>query len=219
MPKNVIFDMDGVLVDSEPLHTELEVILFEKLGINITSAYHDQLKGMSPFGMWKKIKKDFGLKTPVEEFLEQEEQLKTSEIRKRDINTNPGVSELVRNLYESDFRLSVGSSSPREIISLFMEKSGLTAYFDHFVSSEDVEHGKPEPDIFLKISDLYKISSSQFVVIEDSHNGVLAAKAAGMSCVGYRNLNSGEQDLSSADLVIDDFEELTPEILRKLNQK
>lgn len=218
MPENVIFDMDGVLVDSEPLHWELEQILFKELGIKITSEYHDKLVGTSPEKMWETITSDFQLKYSVAELVQKEKQLKLAEMEKREIKTNPGVKDLIKELYDEKVPLSVGSSSPVEIINLFLRKTGLEEYFDYRVSSEEVANGKPAPDIFRKIASAYGKAAEKFVVIEDSQNGVAAAKAAGMSCVGYKSSNSGKQDLSAADLVIKNFGELSSEILLKLKR-
>ena len=150
MPEIIIFDMDGVLVDSEPLHKELEQQLFKELDLQITPAYYNQLVGTSPRQMWERITSDFELQIPVDELLQREKELKLSEIRKLRLQLNKGVEALLKDLKKNEFRLSVGSSSPKKIIELFLEKTGIAHLFDHAVSSEEVTHGKPAPDIFRK---------------------------------------------------------------------
>ncbi|MGA9591256.1 MAG: HAD family phosphatase [Salegentibacter sp.] len=218
MPEIIIFDMDGVLVDSEPLHKELEQQLFKELDLQITPAYYNQLVGTSPRQMWERITSDFELQIPVDELLQREKELKLSEIRKLSLQLNKGVEALLKDLKKNEFRLSVGSSSPKKIIELFLEKTGIAHLFDHAVSSEEVTHGKPAPDIFLRIASLYEIAPEGLVVVEDSRNGVVAAKAAGMRCIGYVNANSGEQDLSQADLLVERFEELSPQVFQKIRK-
>ncbi|MGB8376388.1 MAG: HAD family phosphatase [Salegentibacter sp.] len=218
MPEIIIFDMDGVLVDSEPLHKELEQQLFKELDLQITPAYYNQLVGTSPRQMWERITSDFELQIPVDELLQREKELKLSEIRKLRLQLNKGVEALLKDLKKNEFRLSVGSSSPKKIIELFLEKTGIAHLFDHAVSSEEVTHGKPAPDIFLRIASLYEIAPEGLVVVEDSRNGVVAAKAAGMRCIGYVNANSGEQDLSQADLLVERFEELSPQVFQKIRK-
>ncbi|MFZ0489613.1 MAG: HAD family phosphatase [Salegentibacter sp.] len=218
MPEIIIFDMDGVLVDSEPLHKELEQQLFKELDLQITPAYYNQLVGTSPRQMWERITSDFELQIPVDELLQREKELKLSEIRKLSLQLNKGVEALLKDLKKNEFRLSVGSSSPKKIIELFLEKTGISHLFDHAVSSEEVTHGKPAPDIFLRIASLYEIAPEGLVVVEDSRNGVVAAKAAGMRCIGYVNANSGEQDLSQADLLVERFEELSPQVFQKIRK-
>jgi len=212
----VIFDMDGVLVDSEPIHLELEKKVFNEVGLNISDTYHYTLVGMSPKQMWQKICSDFVLKNEAEELLEIEKAIKYSEIQKREIYATDGLLELLGKLKISGFKMSVGSSSTKNLINLFTHKIGVRSYFDFLVSSEDVENGKPFPDIFLKVAQMYSTDPSRCVVIEDSSNGVAAAKAAGMKCVGYRNPSSGNQDLSNADLTISNFNELSVDMLTSI---
>ncbi|SFW49209.1 haloacid dehalogenase superfamily, subfamily IA, variant 3 with third motif having DD or ED/haloacid dehalogenase superfamily, subfamily IA, variant 1 with third motif having Dx(3-4)D or Dx(3-4)E [Sinomicrobium oceani] len=209
MRKHVIFDMDGVLVDSEPVHMQILAEVLREMGVEITKEYHFTLVGMGALMLWEKLKKDFGLQGDPKDLLEAHKAYFFEVIGDRDIPPTSGISELLDRLRASGYNLSLGSSSPVKLIDIFMDKVNLREYFDYVVSSEHVANGKPFPDIFLKISELYGIAPESFVVIEDSRNGVKAARAAGMQCIGYRNENSGNQDLSAADLLIDDFRELT----------
>lgn len=205
----VIFDMDGVLVDSEPLHLELEQRLFRQLGLPVDAALHDSLVGMAPRTMWSTLKTHFSLTQPLEELLETERQLKLTVLQQHEVPCVPGVDDLLHRLHSAGCRLSVASSSPRVLIGLFIEKLGFRPYFDHVVSSEDVREGKPAPDIFLEVARRYGQPPARFTVVEDSANGVRAAKAAGMRCIGYQASNSGHQDLSPADMVTQDFRQLS----------
>ena len=99
----------------------------------------------------------------------------------------PGVERWIRWLHEQHIPIAVASSSPRALIDLIMEKTGLGAYFDVRLTGEEVEHGKPAPDIFLAAASQIGISPAHCLVIEDSRNGVQAAKSAGMRCIGYHN--------------------------------
>ncbi len=89
-------------------------------------------------------------------------------------------------------------------------------YFQHIISGDLVEHGKPAPDIFVYAANALREEPAHCVVIEDSTNGVKAAKLAGMKCIGFKNPNSGDQDLSLADMVIDDFRKVNLEIFESL---
>ena len=95
--------------------------------------------------------------------------------------------------------IAIASSSPRLFIEAVVEKIGIQQYFTIIVSGEEVERSKPEPDIFLKAARLLNVNPFECLVVEDSKSGTIAAKKAGMKCIGYLNLNSGEQDLSQAD--------------------
>ncbi|RNL95037.1 HAD family phosphatase [Sinomicrobium pectinilyticum] len=211
MQKHVIFDMDGVLVDSEPVHMQILEEVLAGIGVEVTREYHFTLVGMGALMIWEKLKKDFGLNGDPRDLLEAHKAYFFQVIHNREIPLTNGISELLDRLKLEGYNLSLGSSSPVKLIDIFMEKVNLRSYFDHVVSSEHVANGKPFPDIFLRISELYDISPDKFVVIEDSKNGVRAARSAGMQCIGYRNMNSGNQDLSAANLLIYDFRELTTE--------
>lgn len=211
MQKHIIFDMDGVLVDSEPIHMEILGEVLRGMGVTLTKEYHFTLVGMGALMMWEKLKKDFDLEGDPADLLDTHKAYFFRVIKDREIPLTDGISDLLDRLKSSGYNLSLGSSSPVKLIDIFMEKVDLRGYFDHLVSSEHVANGKPFPDIFLRVSELYNLSPDNFVVIEDSRNGVKAAKAAGMQCIGYRNANSGNQDLSGADLTINDFRELSTE--------
>jgi HAD superfamily hydrolase (TIGR01509 family) len=104
--------------------------------------------------------------------------------------------------------MALASSSTQRVIDTVLEKLALVGVFDPVVSGEEVEHGKPAPDIFLRTAGLLEIPPETCLVIEDSANGVRAAKAAGMVCIGFRNPNSGAQDLSAADAIVASLDEI-----------
>ena len=210
--------MDGVLVDSEPIHMELEQQVFEFLGIDFTEAYHHTLVGMAPKDMWIKIKQDHNVSKEIDVLLQTEKRIKIETIIQRDIKSIDGIDSLLTLFKKSGFSLSVGSSSPKKLIEVFIDKMGIRHYFDYLVSSEDVQYGKPAPDIFLEVAHRYNLSPDNFLVIEDSKNGVKAAKSAGMKCIGFKNQNSGNQDLSEADYVIESFYDLDEQIIKRLTQ-
>jgi HAD superfamily hydrolase (TIGR01509 family) len=218
MEKFVIFDMDGVLVDSEPIHMELERLLFKQLNIQVSTTLHHTFVGMAPKRVWETLIREFSLSHTVDELFQLEKEVKHAELQARQIQHIPAVNTLLATLKENGYRLSVASSSPHLIIDLILEKLGFRHYFDFVVSSEDVRDGKPSPDIFLEVAKRYQVSPGKFIVIEDSSNGVKAAKAAGMKCIGYKSANSGNQDLSLADLVTEDFSKLSLENFEKLRK-
>jgi HAD superfamily hydrolase (TIGR01509 family) len=217
MHKYVIFDMDGVLVDSEPIHMELERILFSELNIVVPTDLHETFVGMAPRKVWETLKQKYGLPQTIEELLKIEKDVKFSALHARQIYCIPGVDKLLADLKSDGYKLSVASSSPRNIIHLVLEKLNFRQYFDHIVSSEDVKDGKPSPDIFLEVAQRYGMPAEQFIVVEDSHNGVRGAKAAGMKCIGYKSEHSGKQDLTLADLITENFHTLNLVDFEKLH--
>jgi HAD superfamily hydrolase (TIGR01509 family) len=118
-----------------------------------------------------------------------------------------GIRNLLSILKANGFIIAMASSSPRKNIEVILSKVKLINYFEYIVSGEDVEKGKPNPDIFLKAAEKFKVEAHDCTVVEDSNNGVIGAKAAGMKCVGFRNLNSGNQNIDKADIILNAFDE------------
>ena len=119
-----------------------------------------------------------------------------------------GVDILIKDLYIKGIKVALASSSPRNHIEAIIKKFNLTDYFHAMVCGEDVKEGKPSPDIFLHTAKIINTLPKECIVIEDSYNGVLSAKAANMKCIGFRNLNSGNQDLSKADMIVTSLKDI-----------
>ncbi|HLT92268.1 MAG TPA: HAD family hydrolase [Woeseiaceae bacterium] len=205
MPPLVIFDMDGVLVDSEPMHMRLEREMFERLSLPISEAEHQAFVGMSPAGMWGTIKARFDLPHAVDDLVEMDTDVKAREIGATPLEPIDGVEELIADLEDAGCELAVASSSQKRLIEAVTEGLGLRQRFSHLVSAEEVRRGKPHPDVFIRAAELCGRKPADCLVIEDSANGVRAALAAGMKCVGFVNESAGRQDLSGADLVVRNF--------------
>ncbi len=217
MLRAVLFDMDGVLVDSEPLHFESEGRVFGALGIEVTLAERHSFVGMAADGMWKYLKETYSLKQPVTDLVEYDEQSRVRYFSGLSrIPAVPGAGELLQDLAARGIRLALVSSSSEAIIGIMMEKTGFGRYFDLKINGRSVKNGKPAPDIFLSAAKLLGEEPRECVVIEDSRNGVRAAVSAGMKCVGFRNPNSGSQDLSGADSIVDEMGKIDYDLLVSL---
>ena len=215
MLKAVIFDMDGVLVDSEPIYYEIEKKNFRKLGLKISEREHLSFKGMTGKGMWSLLKKKYGLPQPLNELILSARKI-TLERMAVEKNLKPilGVVPLLSALKRHGVKLLLATSASKECMDLLLAVLKLGQYFEHKVCAADVEHGKPAPDIFLAAAKRAGVHPMSCIVFEDSRNGVLAAKRAGMKCIGYDD-SAIKQDLSSADLIIDSFDKIN---YRKLLQ-
>jgi HAD superfamily hydrolase (TIGR01509 family) len=112
--------------------------------------------------------------------------------------------------------MALASSNNKMAVDSIIEKFGLRKYLKVAISGDDVTNGKPDPEIFLKASEKMNIEPHECLVIEDAANGVIAAKAAGMKCIGLQNKNSGNQDLSEADLVVNNFNKLDINLIKDL---
>lgn len=212
--KAVIFDMDGVLIDSEPAYLEMNRKMFAEYGIEMDDEDYKALVGLPSVPMWTMLKKKYSLKNEVSEFLKIEKK-RMLEILDSDIISGPveGVTELLTVLKEKKAMLSVASSSARENIDFILSKLKLTGFFDSVISGEEVRNGKPSPDIFLKVSGKLNVSPDKCYVIEDSANGIRAAGSAGMHCIGFSNNETNTQDLSGSEIILKNFNRKNIEVL------
>jgi HAD superfamily hydrolase (TIGR01509 family) len=205
--KMVIFDMDGVLIDSEGFYKEINYQYFEELGVDITDEEYESFIGISASLMWDYIKKKGNVLEEVATLKKGEKERKYKYLTQKPLAPMPGILSLLEKLKEQNYSLSLASSSDRKNIEVIVQKLDIASYFNYIVSGEEVQNGKPAPDIFLKAATQVNVAPKDCYVIEDSNNGARAAKAAGMQCVGLRSPNSGQQDLSMCDLIIDSFAE------------
>lgn len=153
--------------------------------------------------MWKDLKEKYNLILSVEELLKLQSELKIEVLNETKIEAIDGIKELLNELRQNKIITAVASSSPRFFIEAILETIRIREYFKVILSGEEVQRGKPSPDIFLKAAEMLRVNPQECVVIEDSKNGVKAALSAGMKCIGFANLNSGSQDLSSASTIVD----------------
>jgi HAD superfamily hydrolase (TIGR01509 family) len=200
--KAVIFDMDGVIIDSEPLHAIADNQILKDSGITAPDGYFDRFAGWTNQSMWDEIMKDYKLPISQEEISELQLPLKIKLLQEGDYRPIAGIIELMERILELGFPMAIASSSPVQFIEAVIEKLGLRKYIRYWLSGEDVINSKPAPDIFLKVAEVLNVDPGECLVIEDSASGVAAAKRAGMKCIGYQNPNSGQQDLSGADQTI-----------------
>ena len=216
MLKAVIFDMDGVLIDSEPFHLIINMRIFNELGINVSFEEYQTFIGTTHEYMWSSLKEKYGLPQKVSELVNMQVSGNIEYLKNEKVEAIKGVIDLLSEIEKENIKIGIASSSPKEVIELVINKLGISNYFRAIVSGEDFEKGKPAPDIFLEAARLLDTEPMNCVVVEDSEKGVKAAKAAGMKCVGFRNHNTGNQDLSRADLIVDEYNSLKISTLRDL---
>lgn len=205
----VVFDMDGLLLDTETLWHEAEVELFTRHGSSFswedkmavigtsfdqTAHYFGERLGASPEGGAALVR----------------EMLDIMHARlQRQVEGRPGAVELVERL-RGRIPLAVASNSPRMLVDTALATARLTGVFDAVVTSDDVVHGKPAPDIYLLACERVGVRPEDALALEDSPSGIAAAKAAGLACIGVPQF--AETDVSAADRVIDSLEELLAEV-------
>lgn len=218
MIKTVIFDMDGVIVDTEPVHHFAYLQHFEQLKINVPPEMYATFTGNSTKNIYQKIKNIFDLDLDVETMVNQKRDFFNDAFNnKDDLKLLNGVLDLIKDLHQNGMQLILASSSTINTINKIFDRFNLNQYFDFKVSGEDFEFSKPNPAIFLHAASLSKFKKENCIIIEDSSNGVKAAHSADIYCVGYNSVNSKLQDLSLANVVINDFSELNFNMISKIN--
>lgn len=220
MIKAVIFDMDGVIIDSELIRLHHVLGILKNMGVNMSNEEYIKFIGTTYRYIWSTIKDRYGLPNEVEELIamDRDEYFKYISSPKTIKKPIEGIPEFAKSLYENTYKMAVASSSPINVIKLVVKSTSLNRYFDVLVTGDYVKRSKPEPDIFLYAAEKLGVLPEECVVIEDSCNGVKAAQKAGMKCIAYRNLNSGNQDLSKADLITDSFYDLVGLDLNNINR-
>lgn len=201
--KAVIFDMDGVIADTEPFHAKITAMVGEYYQLPITAESCVRFIGSTTRNMYETLLKESDSSLSPEEVMETDRRMKESLLQKEGYQAVPGALELIRHLYQQGIKLAIASSSTENDIKNVTESLGIQEYFCELVSGACLEHPKPAPDIFLLALERLNVSASEAVVIEDSANGVNAAAAAKLAVIGLLNPNSGNQNLIAASVLTD----------------
>jgi len=206
--KAVIFDMDGVIIDSEPLYRKIQDKIFKDLGFSVSDVEYDTFIGLGLKKMWKRLIVSRNLKQSIEYLIELNNQQIHEYFKEEKLEPMSDFIEFLDLCLSKKMKTAVASSTSKIVIDTILRKLGVMHKIPIIVSGEEVPAGKPAPDIFLEAADRLNISPANCIVIEDSENGVKAAKSARMYCIGLQNPNSGKQDLSAADKIINSFKEI-----------
>jgi beta-phosphoglucomutase len=209
MIQTVIFDMDGVIVDTEPVHRYAYFQQFGELNIDVTEEMFTSFTGNSTRNVFQNLKILFNLEQEVEDLIQRKRTIFNEAFdTKSDLELLEGVENLIKELHQKGMQLILASSASKVTIERVFGRFQLHQYFTHVVSGEDFPKSKPDPAIFEHAASLSIAFKENCIVIEDSTNGVKAAKAAGIYCVGYNSIHSKSQDLSAADVIINHFNEI-----------
>jgi len=211
----VIFDMDGVLVDSYQAHLRSWQIVAEEQGHTVTEEHFAATFGRTSREI---IAAHWSPDLTEQENLAIDDRKEAAyrQIIEAEFPAMPGVRELLQRLHDAGFLLAIGSSGPPENIDLVLDRLDARSLFQGIVSGSDVTRGKPDPQVFLIAAERLGLPPSQCAVVEDAPLGVDAAHAAGMAAIGMVSTGRTREGLAKAELVVDSLAELTPETIRRL---
>jgi HAD superfamily hydrolase (TIGR01509 family) len=209
----VVFDLDGVLLDSEQVWDEVREALVKERGGRWHEQAQTEMMGMSSVEWSRYMHDELDLPEPPEEISAEVVQ-RLDEVYRKRLPLIDGAREAVERL-AARWPLGLASSSNREVIDLVLDLSGLARYFRVTVSSEEVPRGKPAPDVYLEAARGLGVPPERCAAVEDSHNGIRSAKAAGMRVIAIPNQHypPGEEALALADVKLGSLAELTPSIV------
>ena len=212
MIKAIIFDMDGVISDTQHFHSGMDEVVLKRYGIDKTAKELEETYAGVP------VKEIYNIEfqknnLPLNDIpgLFDERWKKIIEQAEGNIKAIQGAIQLISKLKNKGFKLAVASGSIRIFVEMVLRELNLTDEFDAVVTGDDVEKGKPNPDIFLLAASRLKVNPKECVVIEDGINGMIAAKKAGMKCIGLVE-NNKKKDYP-ADLVVGELENITMEVI------
>ena len=211
----IIFDLDGVLADSEAWWNQIDAKLLAAYGVTYRGEYHQNVVGVSYRLAVEFYKKAFGLSVPTEEMMRRRGEIATEFFADR-VGLFPNAKEVLEELRQMKLRLAVATSSVGASARPFLDRHQLSGFFDVIVTGEQVEHGKPAPDIYLCAADKLGIPADACLVVEDALPGVAAARAAKMRVAvipDIRFVDPREYE-NKADCVLNSLKEL-PALIRK----
>jgi HAD superfamily hydrolase (TIGR01509 family) len=217
MIKAVIFDMDGVMIDSEPIWEKTEKILLKRRGINYEPAYREKIVGLNQRDSALLLKETFGLPESIEELIEERISI-LLDLYKKELKPIPGLTHLLEQLKGKGFLIALASSSPLRVINFVLDQFSLKGFFSAIVSGEMVGRGKPYPDIYLYVADKLRVTPNECIVIEDSINGVRAAKRAGMRCIAIPDKRLPLDKFMEADVIVDRLSEVDVCLINSLDK-
>jgi len=214
-PTAVLFDMDGVIVNSEDFWVELETEEVLPAAVEGQAVSEGEITGINYREIYDYLDERYEVAVDREEWLEYYESA-AEEVYTEKVDLMPGFRDLLADLHDRGLRVAVVSSSPHEWIGMVTERFGLDGEFDAVVSADDVDaDSKPEPDVYEHAAREVGVDAADCIAVEDSKNGVKSAKAAGMTAIGYRTETNAEMDLTEADGVADGAEKLRSELLSR----
>jgi beta-phosphoglucomutase family hydrolase len=213
----VIFDMDGLMIDSERLHHRSFADVLGQYGVTpeLNEKGIAHIQGISAGANWERFKKLYRFEADTRELTKKKQEIQLT-LLCEGVSAMPGLIKLLQDLRKHHFKTAVASSSTRAHIDLVIKSLSISSLFDALTSGDEVVHGKPDPDIFLKAASKLGVDPKSCVVLEDAVHGIRAAKAANMYAIAVPNEFTEYEDFSIADMVIPSLEVISGRMLQGL---
>ncbi len=191
----VIFDMDGVIFDTEKYYLNIWTEVFSRRGYKLNPDIYISLMGTGRANVIKVFKESYGQSLPMDEMYKEKDDMLLNAIKNNMVPIKDGAEEILRFLKENNIKTALATSSRRERLRIQMEMHDIFKLFDTVVSGEDVQRGKPYPDIFIKAADKIKAQYKKCIVIEDSLSGIKGAHKAGMYPIHVEDLKKADEEI------------------------
>jgi HAD superfamily hydrolase (TIGR01509 family) len=217
--KAVGYDVDGTMVNSEPLHVAAwreAVELNQRNFADLPLEFQATMAGRKPHAIASFMVEELSMSTTAEEFLAQKHGRFMDQVR-TGLQPMPGVVESVRRLGK-EYMLGIGTSLDREYVGIVLARLGIEHAFSDIVTGDQIQHGKPDPETYQVLANKMHIEPGEMVVLEDATSGVASAKAAGAWCIVVENLQAVPQDTSQADIVVRSLDEVTTQLVHNLGR-
>lgn len=206
----IIFDLDGTLIDSMWIWREIDIEYLSRRGIELPVDLQNEIEGLSFTETAKYFKDRFDINDAIQEIKDEWRDI-AKDYYENHIVLKEGAEDFVRTIKQQNIKLGIGTSNTRELTEQILRRHNITNLFDVVVTSCEVEHGKPSPDVFLRVAQLLAVAPEQCLVFEDTYSGVLAAKRAGMKVIAVEDeisLPNKQEIIKLADRYIETFNEI-----------
>lgn len=212
----IIYDVDGTMVNSEPLHVSAWDEALRTLGkelSNLSQNFRQTMAGKKPIVIAQEMIDELNLSIPASELLERKsshffEKAKTS------LPGMPGAVESIHRFKDAGYKLAIGTSLDKEFLDIVLKSLDVSNFFDVIVTGDQIKNGKPDPETYLKVSNLLGLPPVKCVVFEDAQSGIQSAKAAGAWCIAIENEDAISQDTHEADITIPTLNDVTLDLIK-----
>lgn len=219
MIKAVIFDMDGLMIDSERVTFESYQEVLKPMGLTMSEEFYVTLLGKPVKGIFERFYDVYGKDFPIENVVEECHSVMAKRFETYGVPIKKGLKKLLYYLKKNNYKTIVATSSNRDRVDIILKQGGITQYFDDSICGDEVSHGKPDPEVFLKSCQKLNVSPDQAIVLEDSESGITASYNAHIKVICIPDMKYPEKQYQQMTYkILDNLENVIP-IIKDLNTK